>query len=417
VAGNPRIEELRKKVEKDPGSRLFAQLAEELRKERELDDAIAVAREGLQKHPNYPSARMTLGRCLLDTGDFKAARSEFEQVLKGAPDNILASRFLAECLESLGDIPGAVARYKSTLLLAPGDKHVLARLEGLEKGAAATQASTSATLPPRPPITAPPVRPSAPPAPPPPEPEPPTVDLRPQPELPTVLIRPSEPTPIPLVAADEEFELERPYEAPTLRAAEPPAAPATGSPSAYGFESVRDEVPGRAAPDVPFTPPAPPIDEVEDQEFDPGLSTLPFTPPTKPVPTFRTDLLAQAALDEQRAAAEARVAAAADESSAALPSAGEAEGAAGQAVASATLAEIYFSQGLIDKAAAVYRELVQRDPANARAHARLAELEAVPAGAPAGEPPPVSDPVADRRRRVERTIARLEGFLAAVKRG
>ena len=33
MAGNPRIDELRKKVDKDPGSRLFAQLAEELRAE------------------------------------------------------------------------------------------------------------------------------------------------------------------------------------------------------------------------------------------------------------------------------------------------------------------------------------------------------------------------------------------------
>ena len=64
MAGNPRIDDLRKRLEKDPGSRLFAQLAEELRKDGDLEDAIRVAREGLQKHPNYPSARMTLGRAL-----------------------------------------------------------------------------------------------------------------------------------------------------------------------------------------------------------------------------------------------------------------------------------------------------------------------------------------------------------------
>ena len=72
MAPNPRIEELRKRLEKEPASRLFAQLAEELRKEGELAEAIRVCREGLQKHPNYPSARMTLGRallCLLYTSD------------------------------------------------------------------------------------------------------------------------------------------------------------------------------------------------------------------------------------------------------------------------------------------------------------------------------------------------------------
>src|SRR6185436_15618890 len=114
------------------GSRLFAQLAEELRKDGELEEAIRVSREGLQRHPAYPSARMTLGRALLDTGDLAAARTEFEIVLKGAPDNILASRFLGECLEGLGDLEGAVARYKATLVLAPGDRQVLSRLEAVE---------------------------------------------------------------------------------------------------------------------------------------------------------------------------------------------------------------------------------------------------------------------------------------------
>src|SRR5215813_11461341 len=113
MASNPRIDDLRKRLEKDPGSRLFAQLAEELRKAGELEEAIGVSREGLQKHPTYPSARMTLGRALMDSGDLAAARAEFEAVVKGAPDNILASRFLGECLEGLGDGAGALARYRT----------------------------------------------------------------------------------------------------------------------------------------------------------------------------------------------------------------------------------------------------------------------------------------------------------------
>jgi len=111
LAPNPRIDELRKRLDKEPASRLFAQLAEELRKEGELAEAIRICREGLQKHPNYPSARMTLGRALLDTKDLSAARTEFEAVLKAAPDNILASRFLAECHEGLGDLDRAAAQY------------------------------------------------------------------------------------------------------------------------------------------------------------------------------------------------------------------------------------------------------------------------------------------------------------------
>ncbi len=76
-----RIDDLRKRLEKDPGSRLFAQLAEELRKAGDLDDAIEVCRSGLKKHPAYASAHMTLGRALFDKGELAEARTELEAVL------------------------------------------------------------------------------------------------------------------------------------------------------------------------------------------------------------------------------------------------------------------------------------------------------------------------------------------------
>ena len=93
-----RIDELRRRIERDPGSRLFAQLAEEHRKAGEHAEAIRVARAGLVQHPAYPSARLTLGRALLDSGDPARARVELETALRDAPDNILASRFLGQAL-------------------------------------------------------------------------------------------------------------------------------------------------------------------------------------------------------------------------------------------------------------------------------------------------------------------------------
>ena len=87
---------------------MFAQLAEQLRKEGELEEAIGVARAGLERHPNYPSARLTLGRALLDSGDPAAAQIELAAAVKGAPDNILASRLLGEALETLGDLGAAL---------------------------------------------------------------------------------------------------------------------------------------------------------------------------------------------------------------------------------------------------------------------------------------------------------------------
>ena len=55
-------------------------------------------------------------------------------MLQAAPDNILAERFLGECLEALGDRAGARAQYLKALALAPGDAQLVARLRALHGG-------------------------------------------------------------------------------------------------------------------------------------------------------------------------------------------------------------------------------------------------------------------------------------------
>ena len=67
--GNPRIDELRRRVQSDPASIAFAQLAEEYRRAGQFDEAVAVCRTGLARHPGYLSARVTLGRALLELGE------------------------------------------------------------------------------------------------------------------------------------------------------------------------------------------------------------------------------------------------------------------------------------------------------------------------------------------------------------
>jgi predicted Zn-dependent protease len=93
---NARITELRRRIEKDPASIVFAQLAEEHRRAGDFEDAIRVCRAGLVHHPGYLSARVTLGRALLETGAFDEARTELESVLRAAPDNLGAIRALSD---------------------------------------------------------------------------------------------------------------------------------------------------------------------------------------------------------------------------------------------------------------------------------------------------------------------------------
>jgi tetratricopeptide (TPR) repeat protein len=96
VADNPRIEDLRRRVLKDPASIAFAQLAEEYRRAGECEEAVRVCEAGLAQHPAYLSARVTLGRALFELGRYDEARAEFLRVLDAAPDNLIAVGKLAE---------------------------------------------------------------------------------------------------------------------------------------------------------------------------------------------------------------------------------------------------------------------------------------------------------------------------------
>lgn len=383
MAAGARIDELRKRLEKDPGSRLFAQLAEELRKDGQLVEAIRVSRDGLQKHSNYPSARMTLARCLFDSGDLPGARRELQGVVAAAPDNLLAQRLLAESCEGLGELAEAAQAYRAALRFSPGDKQLTARAEELERRAVELSARR------RPAASA--------------------ADM--ENRFAPADEEAGEPLPVPLVEAEEEFEIERSGEA--LAATLPPAS--------------RHAAPARADASTAAAPPAPGAAGAEELLFEFEPEPPPAAAPAPFEPVFRP-------LDE---AAAARAAPAAETSGVedatlvpgrAVPAAGEAfvstlpatvpglplEEIAGATLASATLAELYFGQGAYDRAIETYEQVLRREPRNEAARARLAEIGALVADqALAAE----SAGAPDRRQVLLRTIARLEALLAAVGRG
>jgi len=57
MADSQRIEDLRRRVQKDPASIAFAQLAEECRRAGQHQESVDVCRAGLAIHPAYLSAR------------------------------------------------------------------------------------------------------------------------------------------------------------------------------------------------------------------------------------------------------------------------------------------------------------------------------------------------------------------------
>lgn len=121
MAESSRLDDLRRRVEKDPASIAFAQLAEELRRAGRCEEAIEVCHAGLQRHPGYLSARVTFGRALLELNRLDEAQHELDVVLKSAPENLAAIRGLAEIFERRGDLADALKQYRAALTLARHD--------------------------------------------------------------------------------------------------------------------------------------------------------------------------------------------------------------------------------------------------------------------------------------------------------
>jgi cellulose synthase operon protein C len=133
VADLSRIEELRRRIQKDPASIAFAQLAEEYRRAGRFADAIETCRTGLDYHPGYLSAHVTLGRALIETGDLQGAEEALSRVHAAAPDNLAAIKGLADILHRRGERQQALELYDRAMALAPQDPE-LERLVGEVQG-------------------------------------------------------------------------------------------------------------------------------------------------------------------------------------------------------------------------------------------------------------------------------------------
>jgi tetratricopeptide (TPR) repeat protein len=132
MADSPRIEDLRRRVQKDPASIAFAQLAEEYRRAGQCSEAVDVCLAGLSVHPGYLSARVTLGRAFVELDKLDEAQREFEIVLKGAPENLAAIRGLAEIHHRRGALSEALSCYRAALTLARNDPELQETVNDLE---------------------------------------------------------------------------------------------------------------------------------------------------------------------------------------------------------------------------------------------------------------------------------------------
>lgn len=121
MSDNARIEKLRRRVESDPASIAFAQLAEEYRRAGSYEEAVAACRGCLAVHPGYVSARVTLGRTLIEISQLDEAALEFDQVLQAAPENLAALRGLAQIHHRRGNSSEALGLYRAAMALSRYD--------------------------------------------------------------------------------------------------------------------------------------------------------------------------------------------------------------------------------------------------------------------------------------------------------
>ncbi len=132
-ATNPKIEELRFRLKTDPKSRLFYQLAEELRRSGHFAESEQVLRSGLAVYPAYLAAWVSLGRVLREQKNDGAAVEALSKAMQLDPGNVVAARLLADAHLALGDPVEAIKKYKLVLALLSGDEELKAMIERLER--------------------------------------------------------------------------------------------------------------------------------------------------------------------------------------------------------------------------------------------------------------------------------------------
>jgi tetratricopeptide (TPR) repeat protein len=379
-----KIRDLERRLDLDPGSRLFVALAEEYRKLGRMRDALGALQKGLLAHPGYVAAQVALGRVYVEAGQATDAVATFTKVLVADPGNLVAAKSLADIYLARGDKLEAVKKYKLYRALS-GDRKVDSIIADLE-----TQVAPKPVAPPR---IQPPV-----------EPPPPPPKFQ---ETDKSRRRPI-PKPLPSVVADEgpfdiaalPFELgddsgkepgvEEPFLVPTR---DVPIAPRPSGALARAQEPARPTEPPR------FETPPPGSMAVSSPQ------PQPIEPAPAPVLAFPAPPAAAAPLPP---------AADLPEPAAPVYRAPEQESKPEPARPSGrALADLYYAQGHYAEALQIYDDLVSRHPfdQDLMRMRRDAEARLLPAGSTPGS---AADPGLERRLAM---IRRLKHWLAAVQAG
>jgi tetratricopeptide (TPR) repeat protein len=119
--------------EKDPGSKIFAPLAEAYRRMGLIDEAIDLAERGVKQHPHFASGRVALGKCYAQKGLYQEAVEQLKVAVELSPENLLAHHLMGNCYSKLKKPAEALNSFKMVLFLNPHDDKIAGQVSKLEK--------------------------------------------------------------------------------------------------------------------------------------------------------------------------------------------------------------------------------------------------------------------------------------------
>jgi tetratricopeptide (TPR) repeat protein len=125
------------RLQREPTSLAFAQLADLYRKVGRTREAIALCRGGLARYPHYTTARLILAKALMAEGELEAALAEVTAILEVSPKDLQSHRLAAEIHRRRGGVDATIAHLETVTLLDPGDRESRALLGLLRSDPAA----------------------------------------------------------------------------------------------------------------------------------------------------------------------------------------------------------------------------------------------------------------------------------------